>query len=70
MDKTEVIKALENGEIIRLTSGIWNNPEKSGIIAKSIEQINRFYNSYYKITAQENKDGIIDVQGATYCDMY
>ena len=66
MDKTEVIKALENGEIIRLTSGIWNNPEKSGIIAKSIEQIN----SYYKITAQENKDGIIDVQGATYCDMY
>ena len=36
MTKSEVIEKFEKGKKIRLTSGIWNNPERDGRIAKSV----------------------------------
>ena len=39
MTKQEVIEAFKKGAKVRLTSGIWNYPQRDGKIAKSIEEI-------------------------------
>ena len=70
MAKAEAIEAFEKGEKIRLTSGIWNNPERAGRIAKSVEEIERFYSWACKVDARTNENGVIDLIGASCCDMF
>ena len=70
MTKEETIQAFEKGENIRLTSGIWNNPERDGRIAKSVEEIEKFYSWACKVDARTNESGIIDLIGASCCDMF
>lgn len=68
--KAEAIEAFEKGEKIRLTSGIWNNPERDGRIAKSVEEIEKFYSWACKVDTITNENGIIDLRGASCCDMF
>ena len=70
MTKTEVIEKFEKGKKIRLTSGIWNNPERDGRIAKSVEEIEKFYSWACKVDERTNENGIIDLIGASCCDMF
>ena len=70
MTKSEVIEKFEKGKKIRLTSGIWNNPERDGRIAKSVEEIEKFYSWACAVDTSTNKDGIVDLIGASYCDMF
>ena len=68
MTKQEVIEAFKKGAKVRLTSGIWNYPQRDGKIAKSIEEIEKFYSCVVDVIVNEN--GIIDLKGASYCDMF
>ena len=43
MTKQEVIEAFNQGRTIRITSGIWNSPQRDGRLAKSVEEIEKFY---------------------------
>lgn len=70
MNEAEVIKAFENGAKVRKTSGIWNYPERDGVFVKSVEEIERFYDWACKVDAKENESGIIDLIGASSCDMF
>lgn len=70
MTKEEVIQLFNEGKTIRLTSGIWNYPERDGKIAKSVEEIERFYSWAYKVDAKNGANGIIDLRGASSCDMF
>lgn len=70
MTKVEVIEAFKKGEKIRLTSGIWNYPQRDGKFAKSVEEIEKFYNWACKVDVIGNENGIIDLRGASYCDMF
>ena len=55
---------------MRLTSGIWNYPQRDGKIAKSIEEIEKFYSWACVVDVIVNENGIIDLKGASYCDMF
>lgn len=70
MTKQEVIGAFKKGEKVRLTSGIWNYPERDGKFAKNIEEIEKFYSWASVVDVIGNKNGIIDLRGASYCDMF
>lgn len=72
MSEQDVINALKNGKVIRTTSGIWNNPNKSGVIVKSVEQLERFYSWAYKVDVFESDNPNIDYDlvGASGGDMF
>ena len=70
MTKVEVIEAFKKGEKIRLTRGLWNNPQCDGKFAKSIEEIEEFYDWACAVDMGVKVDGIIEVMGASYCDMF
>ena len=70
MRKQEVIEAFNQGRTIRLTSGIWNYSQRDRKIAKSVEEIEKFYSWACAVDVTVNKDGIIDLIGASYCDMF
>lgn len=70
MTKAEVIELFKKGEKIRLTSGIWNYPQRDGVFVKSVEEIEKFYSWACKVDVSENENGIIDLIGASYCDMF
>lgn len=70
MSKQEVIEAFNQGRTIRITSGIWNSPQRDGRLAKSVEEIEKFYSWACKVDVSENENGIIDLKGASYCDMF
>lgn len=70
MTKQEVIKAFLNGKKVRKTSGIWNYPQRDGVFVKSVEEIEKFYSLACKVDVSENENGIIDLRGASYCDMF
>lgn len=70
MKKEEAIELFNRGEKIRFTSGIWNNPKKDGKFAKSVEEIKEFYEWACKVDKKEIESGIIDLVGASYCDMF
>lgn len=70
MAKQEVIKAFLKGKRVRITSGIWNVPKRDGVIAKSVEEIEKFYSWAQAVEVRENESGIIDLIGASYCDMF
>ena len=70
MAKQEVIEAFKKGAKVRLTSGIWNYPQRDGKIAKSIEEIEKFYSWACVVDVIVNENGIIDLKGASYCDMF
>ena len=60
MTKQEVIEAFNQGRTIRLTSGIWNYLQRYGKIAKSVEEIEKFYSWACAVDVTVNEDGIID----------
>ena len=68
MTKQEVIEAFNQGRTIRITSGIWNSPQRDGKLAKSVEEIEKFYSWASVVDIIENN--IIDLKGASYCDMF
>ena len=70
MTKQEVIKAFLNGKKVRKTSGIWNYPQRDGVFVKSVEEIEKFYSWACKVDVSENENNIIDLKGASYCDMF
>ena len=70
MTKAEAIKAFENGKQIRLTRGLWNFPQRDGKMAKSIEEIEKFYSWACAVDVRESEYGIIDLRGASSCDMF
>lgn len=70
MTKSEAIKLFNEGKAIRLTKGNWNYPERDGKIAKSVEEIERFYSWASAVTVLKNNDNIVDLRGASHCDMY
>lgn len=70
MTKQEVIKAFLHGKKVRKTSGIWNYPQRDGVFVKSVEEIEKFYSWACKVDVSENENGIIDLIGASYCDMF
>lgn len=70
MTKQEVIEAFKKGDTVRFTRGIWNIPQKDGKIAKSVEEIEKFYSWACAVDTSRNKDEIIDLIGASYCDMF
>lgn len=70
MTKQEVIKAFLNGKKVRKTSGIWNYPQRDGVFVKSVEEIEKFYSWASVVDIIGNENGIIDLRGASYCDMF
>lgn len=70
MRKQEVIEAFNQGRTIRLTRGIWSYSQRDRKIAKSVEEIEEFYSWAQAVDVTVNKDGIIDLIGASYCDMF
>lgn len=70
MTKQEVIEAFKKGAKVRLTSGIWNYTQRDGKITKSIEEIEKFYSGACVVDVIVNENGIIDLKGASYCDMF
>ena len=70
MTKQEVIEAFNQGRTIRITSGIWNSPQRDGKLAKSVEEIEKFYSWACVLDVIVNENGIIDLKGASYCDMF
>ena len=70
MTKQEVINAFTKGKRVRITSGIWNVPKRDGVIAKSVEGIEKVYSWAQAVEVKEDESGIIDLIGASYCDMF
>ena len=70
MTKQEVIEAFNQGRTIRITSGIWNSPQRDGKLVKSVEEIEKFYSWASVVDIIENENNIIDLKGASYCDMF
>lgn len=70
MTKQEVIEAFNQGRTIRITSGIWNYPKRDGRLAKSVEEIEKFYSWASVVDIIGNENNIIDLKGASYCDMF
>ena len=70
MTEAEAIKAFEDGKQIRLTRGIWNYPQRDGVFVKSFEEIEKFYSWACAVDVQEGENGIIDLRGASSCDMF
>lgn len=70
MTKAEVIEAFKKGEKIRLTSGIWNYPQRDGKFAKSVEEIEEFYDWACAVDVGKKVNGVIDLIGVSYCDMF
>lgn len=70
MTKLEAITLFNEGKTIRLTGGIWNNPKKDGKIAKSVDEIEDFFSWAYVVDLKNIEKDIIDLQGASCCDMF
>ena len=56
MTKQEVIEAFNQGRTIRITSGIWNSPQRDGKLAKSVEEIEKFYSWACKVDERTNEN--------------
>ena len=72
MSKQDIINAFKEGKIIRKTSGVWNTPKTSGVIVKSVEQLESFYNWAYLVAVYTSNDPNIDydIIGASGGDMF
>ena len=72
LSKKDLINELNNGKVIRKTSGIWNDPSKSGRICTTVEDLESFYNWAYMVDVYEGfTDGIdYDLVGASGGDMF
>ncbi len=71
MSKQDIINAFNEGKVIRKTSGIWNNPSKSGVIVTSVEQLEKFYDWAYCVDVYNGTNGIdYDLVGASGGDMF
>ena len=72
MSKQDIINAFNEGKVIRKTSGIWNNPSKSGVIVESVKQLESFYSWAYKVDVYNSTDPNIDYDlvGASGGDMF
>lgn len=72
ISEQDIIKAFNEGKVIRKTSGIWNNPSKSGVIVESVKQLESFYNWAYKVDVYKGlNEGIdYDLVGASCGDMF
>lgn len=70
MTKAEVIELFKKGEKIRLTRGLWNNPHYVGKFTKSVEEIEEFYDWAYAVGVGKKVNGVIDLIGASYCDLF
>ena len=70
MTKQEVIEAFNQGRTICITSGIWNSPQRDGKLAKSVGEIEKFYSWASVVDIIENENNIIDLKGASSCDMF
>lgn len=70
MAKDEVINRFNSGTKVRLTKGLWNFPKRDGKFAQSVEDIEKFYSWANAVDAREDDNGIIDLRGASHCDMY
>lgn len=70
MMKEEIINQFNRGTKVRLTSGIWNVPKRDGKFAQSVEDIEKFYSWANAVDVRVDDIGIIDLIGATHCDMY
>lgn len=68
--KDKAIRRFLDGGKVRLTCGIWNNPTKDGRFAKSVEDIESFFSWANKVDEKQIEDGILDLVGASYCDMF
>lgn len=72
LSKEEIIQAFKEGKKIRLTCGIWNEPNKHGKRAISVEDIERFYSWAYLVDVYNGFNEIIDYDlvGASGGDMF
>lgn len=68
--KEQAIEIFKNGGKVRLTGGIWNSPKKDGKFAKSVEEIEKFFAHYCAVDEKKIEDGVLDLHGASYCDMF
>lgn len=71
LTKDEIIEEFYKGKKIRKTSGIWNSPEKSGVIVTSVEQLEKFYDWAYCVDVYKGTNGIdYELVGASGGDMF
>lgn len=70
MTENEVINRFNDGEKVRLTRGVWKFPKRDGKFAQSVEEIEKFYDSMCVVDNCISEGGIIDLFGATFCDMF
>ena len=70
LSEEDIINEFKNGKIIRKTCGIWNNPNETGEIVKSTNEIEQFYRWAYKVDVYEGCNGVdYDLVGASAGDM-
>ena len=72
LSKQDIFNAFNEGKVIRKTSGVWNSPNKDGVIVTSIDQLQRFYDWAYLVAVyKSNAEGIdYDLIGASGGDMF
>lgn len=71
--REKVIRLFEDGETIKLCSGLWNNPLTKSTIAKSIQEINNFFDWASKVEVKLNDnpaDKTIYIHGYSVSDMF
>lgn len=72
LSKQEIIKELQSGKVIRITSGMWNSPTKNGKIANNVDDIERLYRWASLVDVYEScSNGVdYDLIGCSSCDMF
>jgi len=72
MTKQQIFNAFNEGKVIRKTSGVWNTPNKDGVIVTSIDQLEKFYDWAYLVAVYESDANGIDYDliGASGGDMF
>lgn len=70
MTRIEVIEAFKKGEKIRLTRGLRNNPYYVGKFVNNIEEIEEFYDWAYVVDVGKKVNGVIDLIGVSYHDLF
>ena len=72
LSKADIMSALVEGKVIRKTCGIWNDPDKSGRICETPEDLINFYSWAYLVEVYTSDTPGIDYDliGASGGDMF
>ena len=62
LSKADIMNELAEGKVIRKTCGIWNDPDESGRICETPEDIINFYKWAYLVEVYESDASGIDYE--------